>query len=91
VSLSDRSDESLLQYYESIRTQVEADRQSMRSEQAYGFARSAAIKAYAATIADELARRHLHFTPIEWLPERGNPSGLAPHEKSATRADAGGA
>ena len=71
MSLPDRSDESLLQFYESIRTQVEADRQSMRLGQPYGFAGSVIIKAYAATIADELARRRLNFTPIEWLPERG--------------------
>jgi hypothetical protein len=43
----------------------------MRLGQAYGFAGSVAIKAYAATIADELGRRQLRFTPIEWLPERG--------------------
>jgi hypothetical protein len=71
VSWTNRSDESLLHFYESVRTQVEADRQSMRSGHAYSFAGSVAIKTYASTIADELARRRLQFTPIEWLPERG--------------------
>jgi hypothetical protein len=70
VSLSDRSDDSLLQYYAGIRDQVEADRDSRNAGLAHGFANGAAIRAYAATIEHELVRRRIPFEPIQWLPDR---------------------
>jgi hypothetical protein len=41
----------------------------MKSDQARGFAGGGAIKAYAATMADEPTRRSLNLMPIEWLPK----------------------
>jgi hypothetical protein len=55
-------DESLLHFYESVRRQVEADKLSGGR---YRFAGDAA-KEYADRIREELDRRRLGFTPIDW-------------------------
>jgi hypothetical protein len=61
VSASDLSDESLLLYYESIRKQVEADRDSKHKLVA-----GDTIKEYAESLRLELYKRQLRFTEIEW-------------------------
>jgi hypothetical protein len=53
-------DESLLAFYESVRRQVEADRHAK-----YRFAGKSA-KEYAERLREEIDRRRLRFTPIEW-------------------------
>ena len=58
------SDESLLHYYENIRSQVEADRGRKNK-----LTSSEAIKAYAETLRTELVRRRLSFTSISWWEE----------------------
>lgn len=56
------SDQSLLALYDSVRRQVSADLQSSRR---YRFIGERA-KQYAETLREELLRRRLPFTPIEW-------------------------
>jgi hypothetical protein len=55
-------DESLLHFYESVRRQVEADRLSGGR---FRFAGDSA-KQYADKLRDEMERRRLRFTPIDW-------------------------
>jgi hypothetical protein len=55
-------DESLLAFYESVRRQVQAD---VHGGGRYRFAGEAA-RQYADRIRDELERRRLRFTPIDW-------------------------
>jgi hypothetical protein len=67
MSLSDLSDESLLRYYESIRKEIEADREAMRRGHKHFFANTDAIKKYAASLREEMDRRRLSYSPIVWL------------------------
>ena len=67
MSLSASSDESLLRYYESIRKEVEADRESRRRGARHFFTDSDAIKKYAAELRAEMDRRRLSYSPIVWL------------------------
>jgi hypothetical protein len=61
MDLSNSKDESLLHYYESVRRQVDADRQSGP----YRFA-SDGVKKYADQLREEMDRRRLRFRPIDW-------------------------
>ena len=61
MSASDLSDESLLRYYNSIRKQVEADRDSKHK-----LVGSDAIKEYAESLRIELHKRRLPYTAIDW-------------------------
>jgi hypothetical protein len=56
------NDHSLLSYYESVRRQVEADK---KLGSKFRFARGTA-KQYAERLRQELERRCLPFTPIDW-------------------------
>jgi hypothetical protein len=56
------NDHSLLSYYESVRRQVEADK---RLGSRFRFARDTA-KQYAERLREEMERRCLRFTPIDW-------------------------
>ena len=67
MSLSALRDESLLRFYESVRKEVEADRDSMRRGHTHFFANSDGVKKYAAGLRQELERRRLSFPPILWL------------------------
>ena len=67
MSLSALSDESLLRFYESVRKEVEADRDSMRRGYTHFFANGDRVKKYAAGLRQELERRRLSFPPILWL------------------------
>jgi hypothetical protein len=62
MNFADSSDESLLAYYESIRRQVAADN---RLGGRYRLA-GAHVKDHAERLEDEITRRQLRFTPIEW-------------------------
>jgi hypothetical protein len=61
VSASDLSDESLLRYYNSIRKQVEADR-----DRKHKFMGGDTIKEYAESLRLELYKRRLPYTAIDW-------------------------
>jgi hypothetical protein len=65
MHLTDATDESLLAIYESLRRQVMADVR-------LGGRRLAgnAMKQYADQLKDEMNRRRISFTPIEWPPSR---------------------
>jgi len=67
MSLSALSDESLLRFYDSVRKEVEADRDSRRRGHMHSFANSDGVKKYAAGLRAELERRRLNFSPIMWL------------------------
>jgi len=54
-------------FYESIRKEVEADRESMRRGHKHFFANGDAIKKYAASLSEEMDRRRLSYTRIVWL------------------------
>ena len=55
-------DETLVLYYESIRRQVEADRKLDRQYRFMG----EPVKQYADRLREEMDRRRLQFTPIDW-------------------------
>jgi hypothetical protein len=55
-------DESLLHFYESVRRQVDADNLSSGR---YRFVGKSA-KQYADRLREEMDRRRLRFTPIDW-------------------------
>jgi hypothetical protein len=67
MSVSPLSDESLLRFYDSVRTEVEADRDSKRRGCAHFFANGDGVKKYAAGLRAEMERRRLSFSPIMWL------------------------
>lgn len=62
MSFLNTKDDSLLVFYESIRRQVEAD---MHSGGRYRFAGESARR-YAERLREEMDRRRLRFTPIDW-------------------------
>jgi hypothetical protein len=55
-------DESLIAFYENVRRQVQAD---MESGGRYRFA-GESMKQYADTLREEMERRRLKFSPIDW-------------------------
>jgi hypothetical protein len=60
--LSKSSDESLLVFYENVRRQVDAD---IKSGGTYRFI-GESVKQYADRLGEEMDRRRLRFTPIDW-------------------------
>ena len=62
MSIQDLSDESVLKLYENIRQQVSAD---IRAGGKYRLLGETA-KQQAQRLRDELSRRRLSFTPIDW-------------------------
>ena len=60
--LSKSSDESLLVFYENVRRQVDAD---IKSGGRYRFI-GESVKQYADRLGEEMGRRRLRFTPIDW-------------------------
>ena len=64
MNLSQMKDERLLTFYESVRQQVALDAASQ-----YRFAGDG-VRAYADKLGEEMKRRRLSFTPINW-PENG--------------------
>lgn len=62
MSFSQSKDERLLAFYDNVRQQVELD---MRSGGRYRFAGDG-VKQYAERLREEMDRRRLQFTPIDW-------------------------
>jgi len=60
--LSKSSNESLLVFYENVRRQVDAD---IESGGRYRFI-GESVKRYADRLGEEMDRRRLRFTPIDW-------------------------
>ena len=60
--LSRSKDESLLVFYENVRQQVDAD---IKSGGRYRFI-GESVKQYADRLGEEMDRRRLRFTPINW-------------------------
>jgi hypothetical protein len=61
VGFSQFKDESILRLYDNIRIQVEAER-VLR----YKFMASETVKQRATALREEITRRRLRHTPIEW-------------------------
>jgi hypothetical protein len=55
-------DESLLSFYENVREQVESDRRSGVRYRLVG----ESVKQYADRLREEMDRRRLRFSPIQW-------------------------
>jgi hypothetical protein len=62
MNFAKTKDESLTVFYESIRQQVNAD---MRSGGRHRFA-GESVKEYADRLKEEMERRRMQFTPIDW-------------------------
>ena len=62
MDLSNSKDERLLAFYENVRRQVELDN---RSGGRYRLAGDG-VKQYAERLREEMDRRRLRFTPIDW-------------------------
>ena len=62
MNFSQSKDERLLAFYENVRRQVELDG---RSGSQYRFA-GEGVKQYAENLREEIERRRLRFTPIDW-------------------------
>ena len=65
MTVAHLKDETILRFYESIRTQVEAERTLPHK-----FMTGDSVKQYAATLRDELTRRRLQHNPIDWHSDR---------------------
>jgi hypothetical protein len=62
MNLSNTKDESLIVYYENVRRQVQADMKAGGRYRLVG----ETTKQYADKIREEMDRRRLRFTPIDW-------------------------
>jgi hypothetical protein len=62
MGFSNVKDESLIAFYESVRRQVQAD---MQSGGLYRFV-GESTKQYVDTLCEEMDRRRIKFTPIDW-------------------------
>jgi hypothetical protein len=62
MNFSSSKDERLLAFYENVRRQVEMD---IRSGGRYRFAGDG-VRQYADKLREEMERRRLQFTPIDW-------------------------
>ncbi|WP_024519343.1 hypothetical protein [Bradyrhizobium sp. Tv2a-2] len=62
MAIQDLSDESVLKFYENIRQQVSADMQAGGKHRLLG----ETARQQAQRLGDELDRRRLRFTPIDW-------------------------
>ena len=61
MAIENLKDENLLRFYDGIREQVEADRRSKHK-----FAAGRSVKEYAEALRDEMTKRRLQYTSIEW-------------------------
>ena len=61
MGIANLNDESILRLYDNIRNQVDADRGSKHK-----FASGPTVKQYATTLREEMVKRRLQHTPIEW-------------------------
>jgi hypothetical protein len=61
MGLAQLKDESILRFYENIRTQIEKERGLPHK-----FVSGQSVRQYATALHEELTRRRLHHHPIEW-------------------------
>jgi len=61
MGIANLNDESILRLYDSVRNQVDADRSSQHK-----FTIGTSVKQYATILREELTRRRLQHSPIEW-------------------------
>jgi hypothetical protein len=61
MSFERMPDERLTRFYENIRQQVEADRACKHK-----FMANPTVRQYADDLRDEIVRRRLRYSPIEW-------------------------
>jgi hypothetical protein len=61
MAIDNLKDENLLRFYDRIREQVEADRNFRHK-----FMTGTTVKQYAAALREEITKRRLQHTPIEW-------------------------
>jgi hypothetical protein len=71
MNFDNTADESLVAYYENVRRQVDAD---IKSGGSYRFI-GESVKQYADSLGEEMDRRRLRFTPIDWQRRPNNRSG----------------
>jgi hypothetical protein len=64
MGFTQSKDERLLTFYDNVRSQVEMDR---RAGCRYRFAGDG-VRQYAEKLREEIERRRLQFTPIDWNP-----------------------
>ena len=62
MNFSNSKDERLLMFYESFRRQVDLDKQAGGRYRLAGDG----VKQYAEKLREEMERRRLRFTPIDW-------------------------
>ena len=62
MNFANSKDETLLRFYQNVRDQVQADSQFGGK---YRFAGDG-VKQYADKLRDEMERRRLRFSPIDW-------------------------
>jgi hypothetical protein len=62
MNFSQSKDERLLAFYENVRQQVELDRRAGSRYRLVGDG----VKQYADRLREEIERRRLRFTPIDW-------------------------
>jgi len=61
MGIDNLNDESILRLYDNVRNQIDADRSSQ-----YKFTAGTSVKQYATILSEELTRRRLQHSPIEW-------------------------
>jgi hypothetical protein len=61
VAFENLRDESLLRFYDNIRSQFEADRGSKHK-----FTNGPSVKQHASALREEMSKRRLQHIPIEW-------------------------
>ena len=64
MGFTQSKDERLLAFYDNVRSQVEMDR---RAGGRYRFAGDG-VRQYAEKLREEIERRRLQFTPMDWNP-----------------------
>lgn len=65
MGIESLNDETILRFYENVRTQVKAERQLPHK-----FMTGDSVKQYAANLREELTRRRLQHNPIDWHSDR---------------------
>ena len=80
MSIEKLGDEGLLRFYENVREQRSADQELHRSR--YRFL-GTTVKEYAQRLRDEIDRRRLNCTPIDWQDSQpaGETLGAAPRDE----------
>jgi hypothetical protein len=62
MNFANATNETLIAFYESVRRQVQADAHSNGRRRLVGVS----TKQYAGTVREEMDRRRMTFTPVDW-------------------------